>query len=412
MAECSTKAAHLSFLSIHKWISTAVILLVATLTAHAATITVPVGGNVQSAINAAQYGDTIILQAGAAYNASITLPLKSGTGEIVIQSSRLSELPDGARVSPSQSALFAKIQSSIPAEPVVKTVAGAHNYRFRGIEFSTTSTSVVVYDLIRFGDGRYEQTTVGSVPHHLTIDRSWIHGFFDQDVQRGVSAQCAECEVTNSYISDIHMVGIEAQGIAGWNGPGPIRIINNYIEAATQNILFGGADAASEALMPADIEIRRNHLFKPLSWKVGDPTYAGRHWTVKNILEFKATKRAVVDGNVMQNNWTDGQDGKAVLLTVRNQECSANWSTVQQVIFTNNTVMNAEGGLNLLGEDNEVEPGFGKCPINSTSVRGSDVTITNNLFYDIRGAFLTQSGFDNVWIKRNTHVQQGNLVTF
>ena len=187
MAECSIKTAPLSSLLFHKWITVSVLLIAASLTAHAATITVPAGGNLQSAINAAQYGDTIILEAGAIYNVTLTLPLKSGTGEIIIQSSRLSELPDGVRVNPSQSALFAKVQSSTPAEPIVKTAAAAHNYRFKGIEFSTTSTSVVVYDLIRFGDGRFEQTTLSSVPHHLTIDRSWIHGFSDQDVQRGVS---------------------------------------------------------------------------------------------------------------------------------------------------------------------------------------------------------------------------------
>lgn len=411
MAECSIKAARFSFFSILKWISITVILTIATLTARAATITVPVGGNLQSAINAAQYGDTIVLDAGAIYNATITLPLKSGTGDIIIQSSRISELPEGVRVSPAQSALFAKIQSSVPAEPVVKTVAGASHYRFQGIEFSTSSSSVVVYDLIRFGDGRPAQSTLSSVPHHLSIDRSYVHGFPNQDVQRGLAMNCSECELTNSYVAEIHMVGIEAQGIVGWNGPGPIHIINNHIEASTQNILFGGADSAIADLMPADVEIRRNYLFKPLSWKVGDPTYAGFHWTVKNILEFKAVKRAVVDGNVLQNNWTDGQDGKAVLLTVRNQECTANWSTVQQVTFTNNTISNAEGGLNFLGKDNEAEPSYGKCPVGSTSTRGSDVTIGNNLFYNIRGPFLTINGFYNVTLNHNTTFQTGNTYT-
>src|SRR3954454_1069814 len=176
MAECSIKAAQVSFFSINKWFIIAVIVIAASLTAHAATITVPAGGNVQSAVNTAQYGDTIILEAGAIYNVSLSLPLKSGTGEIVIQSSRLSELPDGVRVSPAQSALFAKLQSSIPAEPVVKTSAGAHHYRFQGIEFSTASATTVVYDLIRFGNGRDLQTTLDQVPHHLVIDRSYIHG--------------------------------------------------------------------------------------------------------------------------------------------------------------------------------------------------------------------------------------------
>src|SRR5262245_16002640 len=35
--------------------------------AHAATIVVPAGGNVQAAVNAAQCGDTIALQAGASF---------------------------------------------------------------------------------------------------------------------------------------------------------------------------------------------------------------------------------------------------------------------------------------------------------------------------------------------------------
>ena len=119
----------------------------------------------------------------------------------------------------------------------------------------------------------------------------------------------------------------------------------------------------------------------------------------------------VIDGNVFENYWTDGQDGKAVLLTVSNQECSAKWSIVQNVRFTNNTVKRAEGGFNLLGNDNEAESAYGKCPSGSTSVRGTDVTIGNNLFQDIRGAFLTKNGYYNVSIDHNTHVQQANLMT-
>ena len=189
-------------------------------------------------------------------------------------------------------------------------------------------------------------------------------------------------------------------------------MVNNYLEAAGENVMFGGADSATAELMPADIEIRRNYFFKPLRWKVGDPSYAGKHWTVKNLLELKAAKRVVIDGNVMQNSWVDGQDGTAVLLTVRNQECSANWSTVQGISFTNNTVRNASGGgLKLLGKDNEAEPKYGKCPAGSTSTRGSDVLLGNNIFHDIKGTFLTLNGFYNVALLRNTHLQGGNTFT-
>ena len=411
MRDRGSNVGFFSPISIHKPVIIAIALFVATLSAKAATITVAPGGDLQSAINAAQYGDTIVVQAGAVYSVNLVLPLKSGTGEIVIQSSRVSELPDGVRATPAQSALLAKLQSSIASEPVVKTAPGAHHYRFVGVEFSTADAGVGAYDLIRFGDSRFVQTTLDSVPHHLTIDRCYIHGFDTQNVQRGVSLNSAETTISNSYISNIHGAGYDTQAVAGWNGPGPFHIINNYLEAAGENILFGGADPGILNLVPSDIEIRRNYVFKPLSWKLSDPSYVGYHWTVKNLLELKNARNVVIDGNVFENNWTDGQAGIPILFTVRNQECTAPWSTVQMVSFTNNTVKNAEGALNLLGMDNEVTATFGKCNPASTSVRGSNLNIRNNLFFDINGNFLQINGFYNVTVDRNTHLQSNNLMT-
>jgi hypothetical protein len=230
-------------------------------------------------------------------------------------------------------------------------------------------------------------------------------------VQRGVALNSAHTTISNSYISNIHGVGYDTQAIGGWNGPGPFQIINNHLEAAGENVMFGGADSASEALIPSNIEIRGNYIYKPMSWRVGHPTYAGKHWTVKNILELKSAKNVVIDGNVMENNWTDGQDGTSIVITVRNQECSTNWSTVQQVKFTNNVVATGQGGMNFLGKDNEAEPAYGKCPAGSTSTRGSDVLVSNNLFYDIKGPFLVFNGFNNVTFTHNTHIQTGNIMT-
>jgi hypothetical protein len=360
-------------------------------------LTVGPKDDLQAAINSAQLGDTIVVKAGATFTGGFVLPAKTGTGEIVIQSSRVSELPEGVRVNPSQSALFAKLQTK-NVEPVVSTAAGAHHYRFHGIEFSTTTASVQIYDLVRFGEGRKEQKTLASVPHHLVIDRCYIHGFDTQDVQRGLSLNSAESTVSNSYISEIHGVGYDTQAIAGWNGPGPYHIINNYLEGAGENILFGGADPAMPDLIPANIEIRRNYVFKPLSWKVGHPTYAGKHWTVKNLLELKNAKTVIIDGNVFENCWTDGQTGIPILFTVRNQEGSAPWSVIENVTFSNNIVKGAEGGLNLLGSDNE-----------KPSQRSKDLMIVNNLFTDLKGPFLTLNGYNNVSLLHNTHFQTGNI---
>src|SRR6266540_7161038 len=55
------------------------------------TIPVPASGDFQPAINQAQPGDIIKLNAGATYTGNFTLPAKSGSGWIVIRSSA----PDG-----------------------------------------------------------------------------------------------------------------------------------------------------------------------------------------------------------------------------------------------------------------------------------------------------------------------------
>jgi len=104
--------------------------------------------------------------------------------------------------------------------------------------------------------------------------------------------------------------------------------------------MFGGALPAIPNLVPSNIEIRRNYFFKPLSWKVGHPSYAGIHWGVKNLLEFKNARGVVVDGNVFENSWTDAQIGYAVLFTVRSEQGTAPWaardrrSTTGPTIFT------------------------------------------------------------------------------
>ena len=357
------------------------------------------GEDLQRAIDQAKPGDTIVLEAGAVYKGPFTLPVKQGNEFITIQSSKTSELPEGVRVSPkSQSALFAKLQSSENGSPIIKTAPGAHHYKFIGVEISTTNAQIKVSDLVRLGDGT-AQKRLDAVPHHIDIDRSYIHGFETQEVQRGISLNSAESNITNSYISDVHGKGYDTQAICGWNGPGPYKIINNYLEGAGENVMFGGADPSIPNLVPSDIEIRDNYFFKPLSWKVGDPSYAGQHWSVKNLFELKNARRVTIDRNIFENNWVDAQAGSGVLFTVRNDEGTAPWATIEDVTFTNNIVKNSPSALNLLGKDN-LKP----------SQRAKNIVISNNFFTGISTTFLTMAGYPNVTISNNTHLQSGNIM--
>jgi hypothetical protein len=102
-------------------------------------------------LNGAQPGDIIVLEAGATYVGSFTLPVKSGAEYITIQSSRAAELPEGVRVSPLQSALFAKVQTP-GVDPALTAVPRAHHYKFVGIEFATGNARTFSYGIVMFGD--------------------------------------------------------------------------------------------------------------------------------------------------------------------------------------------------------------------------------------------------------------------
>jgi hypothetical protein len=375
--------------------------------ARAATIVVPSGGNLQAALNAAQPGDTIVLQAGAIYTGPFTLPHKTGNAFVTIQSAELGSLPgSGQRVSPADAVFMPKLVSPGANQAVISTEESSHHYQFIGIEIAPANASVVVSDLIKLGGN---QTSLAVVPHDLIFDRCYIHGFPTQEVKRGIALNSGEAWITNSYISDIHGIGYDTQAICGWNGPGPYHIINNYLEASGENLMFGGADPAIENLVPSDIEIRRNHFFKPLSWRVGDPSYGGIPWTVKNLLELKNARRVTIDGNIFENCWVDAQTGWAILIKSQNQDGGCPWCVSEDVVFSNNVITNAENGLNVLAYDPyhpppSTSPGMGQV---------KRLTISNNLWYGIRGMFFQGTdGAGGVTLEHNTgFTGNGNTMT-
>ncbi|HXG90746.1 MAG TPA: hypothetical protein VNN73_00055, partial [Blastocatellia bacterium] len=407
----------------------------ASTTVQSDVITVRQGDDLQAAIDRAKPGDVIALEAGATFAGNFTLPNKQGRSDfITIRPAASDELlpSEDARVTPAYAAAMPKIISP-NADPALRADAGAHHFRLVGLEITIAPDVMLNYGIVVLGEGR--ETDLAALPHDVVIDRCYIHGHKTADVARGVALNSATTEIINSYISEIHGIGFDTQAIAGWNGPGPFKIVNNYLEAAGENVMFGGADPKITDLVPADIEFRRNYCFKPLEWKEGilakpadvatvalfnpasslmpgatyyyritargragasviatsaaadeiavtlapelngvsitwspvagateyrvfrtsDPPIAetrnwvfyttsanvfddtgdalsaqsgappavGTRWSVKNLFELKNARRVLIDANLFENNWVDGQSGFAILFTVRNQDGTA-----------------------------------------------------------------------------------------
>jgi PKD repeat protein len=233
---------------------------------EAQTLYVPAGGNLQQALNSAQPGDTILLQEGAEFVGNFVLPVKSGVGWITVRSSA----PDtvlpaaGVRIRPADAPHLARLRSpnSLAA---LKTAAGTHHWILKYLEFAANLNGVG--DILQIGDGSSAQNSLSMVPHHITLQHVFVHGDPALGQKRGIALNAALVTISDSHISDCKGVGQDTQAIAGWNGPGPFTIENNYLEGAGENVMFGGADPAIRDLVADGITFRRNYVSRPMAWR-------------------------------------------------------------------------------------------------------------------------------------------------
>ena len=305
-------------------------------------ISVAAGGNLQNAINSAACGDEIQLARGAVFTGAFVLPARScATNPIHIRTAGTLP-PEGVRVSPAVAASygFARIQTA-DYQAALRAATGAFGYRLVAVEVTAATSATYNYGLLTIGAG--DEGTLSAMPGHVVIDRVYVHGFAALHLKRCIALNGVSTAVVDSHLSECHAKGQDSQAIAGWNGPGPYKIVNNHLEGAAENVLFGGA-GGGPAGPPSDIEIRRNYIYKPLSW------LASGAYTVKNLLELKHAVRVLIEANVFQNNWADGQTGTAiVIMPINDGGTSARPTMVTDVTMRLNRVIASGNGISIIG---------------------------------------------------------------
>jgi len=346
------------------------------------------GQDLQEAISNAKCGDTLELQAGATFQGIFRFPKKpcDDAHWIIVRTSA----PDDAL--PAENTILTPCYAgvaSLPGRPdfhcsAVRNVLakleldrkvesgpvlfedGANHYRFIGLEITRDLPGHRMRNLIQ--PDNPEDTA-----DHLVFDRLWVHGTAQDETKGGIHLSgTTDVGIVDSFFTDFHCIAmhgtcIDSQAVNGGGGDhasGPYKIVDNFLEAAGEAIMFGGAPGS---VTPADIEIRHNHLFKPMQWKPGEPGFVGAAdgspFIVKNSLELKNAQRVLFEGNVLENTWGGfTQAGFAILLTPANQGGRCPACRVTDITLRYNKISHCGGAMdiaNVLGKA-QVQPAAGE----------------------------------------------------
>jgi len=361
-------------------------------------ITLREGANLQEAIDRAQCGDTIELQSGASFVGAFKFPQKpcNDANWIVVRTASPDSAlpPHGTRLTPcyagvnalpgrpplncgSTKVVTARIEGKNSYGPIT-FAPGANHYRLIGLELTRSPASPklpIVYAMAA--------NSQNASADHIIFDRIWAHGTPQDETGHGIRLNgMTYSAIIDSTLTDFHCIAItgsctDSQAISGGNGnvpSGPFLIQNNFLEAAGENIMFGGGPGT---VSPTDITIRRNHLFKPLTWHRGELGFIGgvdgHPFIVKNIFELKVGVRVLFEANILEYSWGGfSQAGFGILLTPRNKAPTPS-TQITDVTIRYCIVRHTGSGMQLGNPSGEPEP----------AIAGERYSIHDVVFEDI-----------------------------
>jgi hypothetical protein len=249
-------------------------------------------------------------------------------------------------------------------------------------------------DLVRIGTATQ---SAAEVPFSVSVENCQFLGDPELGQKRGLTVNGAIVEVRACRFRDIKLAGQDSQAIIGWNGPGPILIEDCDIEAAGENILFGGVDPSIEGLLVSDITIRRNVIRKPLEWRE-------QGWQCKNLLELKSARNVVIEDNLFENNWASSAGSGYAIWAKSTNQGRQPWAQVINVVFARNEIRNVANGITL-----NRGPEGPNIPMTLISISDNVWEITRQMGGRLDGRFLALHGVDDVTVSNNLVHNDGDV---
>jgi hypothetical protein len=304
------------------------------------------------ALATAQSGDEIVLAAGS-YVGWWELRAHAGAGWVTVRSADTTGAAPARLLTPGKNG------------PALRVPPGAHRWRVVGVEFAALPAVRELNTLVFLGARDGQTKVTDDHPSDLVLDRVRMVAHDSLDLRRCLLGNADRWALLRSDLV-CHGRSADAMAVGAWTAARGVLIEGNRIAGSGHGIIFGGNDAADSTLLPRDIAVRGNRIYKPTSWK--------GVYQAKTLVEFKVGRRVLLEGNVLEHHWADAQTGFALLLKSVNQDGSAPWSVVEDVTVRHNILRHSAAGINLAAR-----------PEGHPAVPMARVAITGNLLYGIGG---------------------------
>lgn len=230
------------------------------------------------------------------------------------------------------------------------------NVSFENLSFINPVTTAHV----SLGGDKNLLNKVEDIPSGFTFRRIKFNG----PTRRAIMANCADLLVDTCDARGYFVNGQDSQAICGWNGSRNHLIRDSHLEAASENILYGGADAASEEMYPRDIIIENNTFSKREEWKT-------QNYNMKCLLETKNIIGLTLRNNLFKGCWRQAWgNAPAIVLKSANQDGTNLTARTQDVLIENNQIEDVGSYLVIVGKDDG--------PFTSGVMK--NIKVVNNLF--------------------------------